>query len=55
MDTNQDKIDPPEPPDCENDDGIEEAIQQMAVLYKSRCIQAPLGTNIIIREIDKEE
>ncbi len=34
---------------------IDEALQQMTSLYISRCVQTPLGANVIIREIDKKE
>ncbi len=55
MDTQQDKTDITEQRDPEESDAIEKALQQMEVLYKSRCIQAPFGTNITIREIKKED
>lgn len=55
MDIQQDKIDTTERHDLEEGEAIEKALQQMEVLYKSRCVQAPLGANITIREIKKEE
>jgi hypothetical protein len=55
MDTQHDKIETTEQHDLEDGDAIEKAFQQMEVLYKSRCVQAPLGANITIREIKKEE
>lgn len=55
MDTQQDKIDTTDQHDIEEGEAIEKALQQMEVLYKSRCVQAPLGSNITIREINKEE
>lgn len=55
MDTQRDKIEATEQHDLEEGDAIEKAFRQMEVLYKSRCVQAPLGANITIREIKKEE
>jgi hypothetical protein len=56
MDTQQkSKIDTTEQDDQEDGAAIEQAFQQMEVLYKSRCVQAPVGTNVTIREIKKEE
>lgn len=55
MDTQQDKIEATDHQDIEEGEAIEKALLQMEVLYKSRCIQAPLGSNITIREIHKEE
>ena len=55
MDTQQDNIETTAQHDLEDSDAIDKALQQMAVIFKSRCVQAPLGTNITIREIKKEE
>ena len=55
MDTPQEKIETAQQPALEDGEAIEEACKQMEILYKSRCVQAPFGTNIIIREIKKEE
>lgn len=55
MDTQEDKNDTNEQLNLENNESIEAALQQMEVLYKSRCVQPPLGSNITIREIKKEE
>ena len=51
MDTQRDKTDNTEQHNLEDGEAIEKALQQMAVLYKSRCVQAPLGANVTIREI----
>ena len=40
-------------PDEQN--GIDTAMRQMEVLYKSRCVQPPFGTNVTIREIEKDK
>lgn len=55
MDKQQDNLETTERHDLEEGDAIEKAFRQMEVLYKSRCVQAPLGANITIREIKKEE
>ena len=51
MDSQRDKTDITEQHNLEDDEAIEKALQQMEVLYKSRCVQAPLGANVTIREI----
>ncbi len=55
MDIPQDKIDTTEHYDLEDGETIEQALQQMQILYKSRCVQASHGSNVTIREIKKEE
>jgi len=55
MNTKKDKIDANQPLASEDGETIEWALQQMEVLYKSRCVQAPFGSNITIREVKKEE
>ena len=37
------------------EDKIEEGLSQMEMLYRSRCIQAPLGSNVVVREIEKDK
>ena len=37
------------------DQAIDTALLQMELLYKSRCVQPPLGKNVTIREIKKDE
>lgn len=39
----------------EDDESIDSALLQMEMIYKSRCIQPPLGSNVTIREIKKDE
>ncbi|MBW1635954.1 MAG: hypothetical protein JRJ68_06730 [Deltaproteobacteria bacterium] len=34
---------------------ITRGFEQMEMIYKSRCIQAPDGSNVTVREIVKEE
>ena len=36
-------------------DAIDRTLMQMESIYKSRCIQPPLGSNVTIREIKKDE
>jgi hypothetical protein len=39
----------------DDDESIDLALIQMGLIYKSRCIQPPRGSNITIREIKKED
>lgn len=39
----------------EEDEAIERAFVQMELIYKSRCVQAPGGSNVTVREIQKDE
>lgn len=56
MDTKQQNtLDTDKQLDNEDDKALDMALQQMEVLYKSRCVQASIGTNITIREVKKEE
>jgi hypothetical protein len=32
-----------------------EGFEQMEMIYKSRCVQIPAGSNVTVREIKKEE
>ncbi len=43
--------------DKNEDEGeaIDRAFVQMELLYRSRCVQAPGGSNVTIREINKDE
>ncbi len=34
---------------------IDNALLQMEILYKCRCIQPPFGTNVTVREIEKDK
>lgn len=44
------------PDDTDQDDTqkIEEGFTQMEMIYRSRCVQAPLGSNVIVREVEKD-
>lgn len=37
-----------------DEEGIEEALSQMDLLVKSRCVQSPVGKNVVVREIVKD-
>jgi len=37
----------------EEGEAIERAFMQMELIYKSRCIQPPRGSNVTIREVKK--
>jgi len=39
----------------DDDQKIEEGFTQMEMLYRSRCVQPPLGSNVVVREIEKDE
>ncbi len=39
----------------EEDEAIERALVQMELIYKSRCVQPPSGSNVTIKEIKKDE
>ncbi len=39
----------------DDDESIDRALIQMGLIYKSRCIQPPRGSNVTIREITKDE
>ncbi len=36
-------------------EAIERGFEQMELIYKSRCVQMPYGSNVTIREIKKDE
>lgn len=39
----------------EEREDLDQALVQMEVLYRSRCVQAPHGNNVTVREINREE
>ena len=55
MEKPKENIDRSEDAEAEEGEIIEQGFQQMTVLYKSRCIQAPIGSHVTVREIKKEE
>lgn len=55
MNTEQEKIAEDRPAGHEDGEAIDQAFVQMEVLYRSRCVQAPCGHNVTVREIKKEE
>lgn len=49
-------IEPDEAEKVMNDDeSIDRALIQMGLIYRSRCIQPPRGSNVTVREITKDE
>jgi len=55
MEKPKENIDRSEDDEAEEGEIIEQGFQQMTVLYKSRCIQTPIGSHVTVREIKKEE
>jgi hypothetical protein len=55
MNTAQENIDGERAAELPDDEAIEQAFTQMEVIYKSRCVQPPLGKNVIVREIAGKE
>ncbi len=45
----------PDDTEIEDDEKIELGFTQMELLYRSRCVQAPLGSNVVVREIEKDD
>lgn len=41
--------------DAAEDEAIENALKQMDLIIKSRCVQPPTGSNVTIREIKKDD
>jgi hypothetical protein len=41
--------------DFDADDKIEQGFAKMELLWKSRCVKMPSGSNVTVREISKEE
>jgi len=39
----------------EEDEAIDRAFVQMETIYKSRCVQPPRGSNVTVREIEKNK
>jgi hypothetical protein len=39
----------------DEEEAIDNALLQMEILYKCRCVQPPTGSNVTIREIKKDE
>ncbi len=44
-----------QPSICDAEEAIDNALLQMEILYKCRCVQPPFGSNVTIREIKKDE
>lgn len=55
MNTEQEKMSEDRSAGHEDGEAIDQALVQMEVLYRCRCVQAPSGSNITVREIKNEE
>ncbi len=55
MSTEQEKFTEDRPVDHEGSEAIDNALLQIEVLYRTRCVQSPFGKNVTVREIEKEE
>jgi hypothetical protein len=55
MEAGLEKFDDNRVSDLQDDEAIDRAFVQMEVIYKSRCVQPPLGKNVTVREIEKKE
>lgn len=55
MKDNEDLPDTKESGELDDDETIAKGFEQMELLYKSRCVQAPTGSNVTVREIKKGE
>lgn len=36
-------------------DALDANLQEIETLYRSRCVNAPNGTNVVVREIEKND
>ncbi|PID75320.1 MAG: hypothetical protein CSA20_07925 [Deltaproteobacteria bacterium] len=48
------EIIPEQQEELEEGEKIEQDFTRMEALYRSRCIQAPVGMNVQVREIEKD-
>jgi len=55
MDVIKESINDEQDDNFEEGEKIDRAFIQMGLLYKSRCIEPPQGSNVTIREIKKDE
>jgi hypothetical protein len=55
MDVSKENATKEEDQNLEQGETIDRAFVQMALIYKSRCVQPPHGSNVTIREIKKDE
>ena len=44
----------PDDQEPQDDEKIEQGFTQMEMLYRSRCIQAPLGSNVVVRDVEED-
>jgi hypothetical protein len=55
MDVTKENIINEQDENLDEDEAIERGFEQMEMIYKSRCVQLPHGSNVTIREIKKDE
>ncbi len=54
MDKNNKEFENDEDFELDEGEAIERGFEQMELLYRSRCVQAPTGSNVTVREIEKD-
>jgi hypothetical protein len=55
MDKNNEDVNDEKDNKLDEGEEIERGFEQMELLYRSRCVQAPTGSNVTVREIEKED
>ena len=55
MDVTKESVNKEQDKEIEEGEAIERGFVQMELIYKSRCVQPPHGSNVTIREIKKDE
>ncbi len=55
MDESKDKLNETTDKQTDEAEAIDRAFLQMELIYKSRCVQPPLGSNVTIREVKKDQ
>lgn len=55
MNAEREKTAEDRPGNREDGETIDDAFLQMEVLYRTRCVQSPIGKNVTVREIEKKE
>jgi len=55
MDVSKEKANDNTDKQTDEDEAIDRAFLQMELIYKSRCVQPPRGSNVTIREVKKDQ
>ncbi len=55
MDTARENLKDEQDEKLDEGEAIERGFVQMEMIYKSRCVQLPHGSNVTVREIKKDE